>query len=502
MKMEMRRRALDKVYKRRDRIDMPDFQREEVWTEHQKRQLIDTVLRGWHLPKFYFRRVDEASFECVDGQQRLMAVFEFFDGHLKLDPKAARAYGGATYKDLRPTFSDAFDDFEIDIEEIDDATDRELEELFVRLQLGTPLTTAEKLNALGGEARDFGRWMSDQPFFEKSIAVRDTRYAHFDIATKWLFVEARGIQAQMRFPQLEAFLRDGRSFDSPDQVGNRIRGSLKFLHQAFPAKCDLLRNRASVLSVCMLAGRVVESRVHQGTAAQFGRFVNRFFARLSAEVEKGPRGRDAELRRYQEAISYGSTGGDSVRTRLAILSLQLSEFDRVFAPVTSGAASTDAMGARLRGLAEEVSELLYADNERAAGRTGVDVFKMTNKTTRAVKKLGDVRESDEDFGALVDDLYALVYEGSGQCKRLPVPPPQFAMDLKFLRNNLRHDLDHGDEADAARKRRRGGELLKKYLGTTAVKTASGAQFRSAQLRLLNAVRRLLKGLLQTSPQVA
>ena len=54
MKMEMRRRSIDKVYKRRDRIDMPDFQREEVWTDHQKRQLIDTVLRGWHLPKFYF----------------------------------------------------------------------------------------------------------------------------------------------------------------------------------------------------------------------------------------------------------------------------------------------------------------------------------------------------------------------------------------------------------------------------------------------------------------
>ena len=45
MKMEMRRRAIDKLYKRRDRIDMPDFQREEVWNDHQKRQLIDTVSR-------------------------------------------------------------------------------------------------------------------------------------------------------------------------------------------------------------------------------------------------------------------------------------------------------------------------------------------------------------------------------------------------------------------------------------------------------------------------
>jgi len=193
MKMELRSRALDKVYKRRDRIDMPEFQREEVWSDHQKRQLVDTILRGWHLPKFYFRKIDDSSFECVDGQQRLATILEFYDNRLKLDSKASKTYGGRTYKDLRPTFSDAFDDFEIDIEEIEEADDRELGELFVRLQLGTPLTTAEKLNALGGPTRDFAKWISDQHFFENAIAVRDTRYAHFDIATKWLFIESRGI---------------------------------------------------------------------------------------------------------------------------------------------------------------------------------------------------------------------------------------------------------------------------------------------------------------------
>ena len=68
MKMETRSRALDKLYKRRDRIEMPDLQREEVWTDNKKRLLIYTVLRGWHLPKFYFRKTEDGGFECVDGQ--------------------------------------------------------------------------------------------------------------------------------------------------------------------------------------------------------------------------------------------------------------------------------------------------------------------------------------------------------------------------------------------------------------------------------------------------
>ncbi len=123
MEMELRSRAIDKVYRRRDRIEMPDFQREQVWTLPKKQLLIDSILRGWHLPKFYFRKVDENTFECVDGQQRLTAIFEFFDGGLALSSDTAAQVGAKTYKDLPEPILDDFDDFEIEIEEIEDASD-------------------------------------------------------------------------------------------------------------------------------------------------------------------------------------------------------------------------------------------------------------------------------------------------------------------------------------------------------------------------------------------
>ena len=86
MRMELRSRAIDKLYRRRDRIEMPDFQRQEVWPDSKKKTLLDTILRGWHLPKLYFRKVDESTFECVDGQQRLTAIWEFYDNSLALAP--------------------------------------------------------------------------------------------------------------------------------------------------------------------------------------------------------------------------------------------------------------------------------------------------------------------------------------------------------------------------------------------------------------------------------
>jgi hypothetical protein len=486
MKMELRRRALDKVYKRRDRIDMPDFQREEVWSDQQKRLLIDTILCGWHLPKFYFRKVDESSFECVDGQQRLAAIWEFYDGKLSLQKSAIRKFGGTSYAKLKPDFSDAFDDFEIDIEEIEDASDDELKELFVRLQLGTPLTTAEKLNALGGDARDFAHWMADQTFFQKRIAVRDTRYAHFDIATKWLFIESRGIQSQMRFQQLEGFLRDNRTFDQRSEVAKRIKATLKYLGSAFRREAEELRNRASVLSVCMAASKVIQAKVPGDTALVFGEFLNKFFSDLAAEVEKGAKAKENDLLRYQEAISYGSTGGDSIKLRLDILCQRLSAFNPVFNILIG-----ESTRGKLDSATKEISELIYALNEAASSVSGSDIFKMTNKSIRAMTRVTSDCASNRDFEEIIDSLYFLVYEGSGECKRLPSPPPDFAMDVKFLRTHIRHDVDHGDEGDASRKRRRGTQLLRKYLGKPSLAECGPEDFRAAQLRLLDGLKGMI-----------
>lgn len=68
MKMTTGRRALDKMYKRRDRYEIPEWQRGEVWNTERKQQLIDSVLRGWRLPKFYFVKWDDEEYEVVDGR--------------------------------------------------------------------------------------------------------------------------------------------------------------------------------------------------------------------------------------------------------------------------------------------------------------------------------------------------------------------------------------------------------------------------------------------------
>jgi hypothetical protein len=150
MKMTPGRRALDKIYKRRDRYEIPEWQRGEVWDTPRKQQLIDSILRGWKLPKFYFLKLDDDNFEVVDGQQRLSAIYEFFANELTVSEESAQQFGGPYYKDLPQRVSDTFDDFEIEFDAIEDASEEELKQFFQRLQQGLPLTSSVELTRFGG----------------------------------------------------------------------------------------------------------------------------------------------------------------------------------------------------------------------------------------------------------------------------------------------------------------------------------------------------------------
>ncbi len=496
MKLERRGRAIDKVYKRRDRIDMPDFQREEVWPDTKKRLLIDSILKGWHLPKFYFRKLDENSYDCVDGQQRLTAIWEFFDDTLELDPETAKRVGGSKYTQLPDEVSDAFDDFEIDIEEIEDASDDELEELFKRLQLGTPLNTAEKINAIQGELRDFCKEMADKPFFKDKLPLKNTRYSHFEVVAKWAFVEARGIQPQLRYPQLESLLRENRTFSRASDTARLIDGALDFLNLAFPDKCGPVRNRANTLSICMLAGRVFAQGLTTPTdAVVFRDFIQTFFDQLAKEVEKGVKATDRELLRYQTAITSGSTGGDSIRARIEILTKRLATHRPGFTSLIGAyQAAADEVTRNLAEQSASARDMLYSINRRYAAARGEDLFKMTTESSAALTTIGEPCRDITQYGKLVDALYFLVYEGSGACKRLPSPTSEFCMDVKFLRTAVRHDVDHGTETDVQKKRRRGSEVFKRYSGKMSAAECGPEEFLGTHTRILEGLHRFLADL--------
>lgn len=220
MKIESRNHALDKLHKRRGRLDIPDWQREKVWSGPRKQALIDSILRGWKLPKFYFliTNTNPQEFDVVDGQQRLSAIFDFFEDELELTPEAAKEFGGATYSDLPDAISDRFDDFEIQVDEIEGATDKEIKDFFQRLQQGLQLSASEKLNAVDGKLRNFCRSLAKHDFFSKTTRLSAKRYAHFDVLSKAMAIEVEGLNVGLRYGDLKRVFEEQANFSASSQV--------------------------------------------------------------------------------------------------------------------------------------------------------------------------------------------------------------------------------------------------------------------------------------------
>ena len=148
----------------RSRIDVArEYQRGKVWSTPQQALLIDSILRGYDIPKVYVRRNPPNHnflFDLIDGKQRLTAIWRFMSDDLRLPRKADEFPGlgdlsGKRWSDLPPRAQDQFQFANITVSKIEDAQADEVRELFLRLQKGEPLNSAEKRNAMAGPVRDF-----------------------------------------------------------------------------------------------------------------------------------------------------------------------------------------------------------------------------------------------------------------------------------------------------------------------------------------------------------
>lgn len=433
MKMTAGHRALDKIYKRRDRYEIPEWQRGEVWDTNRKQQLIDSILRGWKLPKFYFVRLDDDDFEVVDGQQRLTAIYEFFANELLLSEESAKEFGGPYYKDLKTRVSDTFDDFEIEYDEIEDATEEELKQFFQRLQQGLPLTSSEKLNSVHSKLRDFCRSLVKHSFFTNSIAVADTRLAHFDVASKVGAIEVEGIDSSLRFEDIKKVFEAQKSFSPTSAVAKRIKSASDFLAAAFPAKETALKNRTVVQSVVTFACRLVETGRATGLDQTVAGYVRRFLVELARQVELGQGATDYDYIRFQKSINANVKAGARIRHEILLRKAFMHD-----AALADAFDPSVLMCSGIRGRITELGENITAQvariNSAYSLAHGEDLFKATNKTTQALLKIGKPINDLGNYTNLIGELYFLFRESVGQ--RLGTVMPQSFCGRKHTSHRL------------------------------------------------------------------
>lgn len=330
MKINKKPWPLKTIYGIKDRIDTnPDFQRPPVWGRSQKQLLIDSILRDYDVPKLYWRKTGTKpdTYDVVDGQQRLRAIWEFFDGEYKLpkdaDPADEFEIASCKYTELPDDLRMKLDIYPLDIVILEETDEDEVREMFLRLQNGTTLKAQEKRNAFPGRMRDFVRNLSRHSFFSK-VGFSNARYTHDLVVAQMACLELTGGPTNVKNADLNKMYEDNKEFDDKSSEARAINKVLNFLNEVFPEKTPELE-RFNVISLYCVVAELMKQYVIDEVKSHFQNWVINFEQERHTQEEKPEDEADSEWVTYKERISHSTDSADSIRWRMEFMLRNLLE---------------------------------------------------------------------------------------------------------------------------------------------------------------------------------
>ena len=245
---------------RRDRIDVdPSYQRKgRRWSISDKQYLIDSILNGFDIPKFYvvdFTWSDSplneknSEYAVVDGKQRFESVFDFFEDkfalaqNFRLLNQPSLPLGGLKYSVLKaeyPEVAELFDNFNPDVMGVIASKKEYIEELFVRLNRSKPLSGAEIRNAITGEVSEIIRNIRDHEFFTSNIRFNTNKGQDLNCAAKLLMFEVNGALQETKKTQLDKFVKEGLQSAALKESVEKLFATLEHMSEVFQFKDSLL----------------------------------------------------------------------------------------------------------------------------------------------------------------------------------------------------------------------------------------------------------------------
>ena len=308
--------------KKRAKIDTkPPYQRGPVWSNSNKQLFIDSMLRGFDIPKIYLRKINHPQYdwEIIDGQQRLRAIWEFFGEEYCLAHDSDTVDGCETtsksYGQLNDKLSDTLDMYGLSVVIIEDADDDEVEDMFLRLQNGLPLNSAEKRNAISGNMRDFIRdEAGSNKLMTESVPFGDKRYSHAEVVAQMMCIEINGGPTSVRHHQLKRMYESHMAFSKTSKEAAKLKKVMAFLSKAFPKKKGEL-TKVNLLSLYTVASASLSKYVISRRAKEFGKWFVDFEKRRWEEEKKPGDEIDERMATYQSAVRQQTANLASQKTR-------------------------------------------------------------------------------------------------------------------------------------------------------------------------------------------
>lgn len=540
-----------------------EFQRGAVWNPKRKQKLIDSILRGYSINTIFLRQLRDGRFECIDGQQRLRTILkEFLNDKFPISPDITPEFNRrVTFGELPPYLQTKIKQFKIWAILFYTDEDAETCRVFLRLQEGLPLNSAEKLNAMMGFLRDEIVQLTKHPIMAK-IGIRDYRFAHRYILAQSYLLTLRNQITDTKFRNLQEMYRTFKKTRPSRIVMDTTRKVLDSLDREFGEDAKVIKKRADFISLFLLSKHVLENYAN---AEKLG--LKDFFIRFAAKVGEVESSEPEENALYFDYRTYRKTSADSknsIEKRFEIILPKFLEFNAKLQPKDSkrdfddwqrlaiyrrdkgickicgretpfGEGTVDHITPHSKGgltivdngqwscipcnlkkrdstesevvpfgsvkeiqtLSGQIFRLLSDCNNICASKSKDEIFKLTSKVLGRVADVSKPVKTKDDFGNLIDALYEIVYEGSGSLKRIPeafLKSDFIGFTIKFVRADLRHDLEHGTEKEIKKKRERLSRIYKRYVDKTAISSLESRDFSKLHLDFLKEAVTFLKEL--------
>ena len=328
-----------------------EFQRGIVWSKGQRLLLIDSILRGYDLPKIFLRKLPDGSpflFDVIDGKQRLTSIWEFLADKLRLPRNASFPgmcdVGGKKWSELPQAAQDVLQFAKVTVSELETEEDEEIRELFLRLQKGEPLNPAERRNAIAGPVRDFvAETLAKHPVWDDT-RIKPNRGAREEISAIVLSLAMEQGPTGLKSADLESLYEEGELTSSAD-VSARTLSLLDTLHAVASIDPGTLRTRWGIVDLSLTIMRIEAESVDASPRA-----IMDFFRQFEAERREVT----AELADLRSTVVDLSASEASADLRLELPALRLDMLTYVNAFSRDGAtqenvtARAEVMTARLR----------------------------------------------------------------------------------------------------------------------------------------------------------
>ncbi|MFT4253823.1 MAG: DUF262 domain-containing protein [Caulobacter sp.] len=261
------------VHDMRDQLQLdPSYQRPGgIWNTSNKQLFIDSLFNKFDVPKFYFHYVGDTGgnieYAIIDGRQRLETIWSFMEDEFRLskdfvlfDDETVEI-AGKKYSEIAkiyPRLITRFSSRTLDIVVVTTDDIEFIEDMFSRLNDAVPLNAAEKRNAFGGPMPRLIRDIVEHPFFTKSLPVSNSRYRHFDIAAKFLHLEAHSGIPDTKKSTLDNFVKQYReSSDAAlEPLAEAVTDTLDAMYEAFDVEDELLKSTGAVSVYYVLFSRL------------------------------------------------------------------------------------------------------------------------------------------------------------------------------------------------------------------------------------------------------